>query len=102
VYQWDGLEPSVKALVKLDERTLQSYAGRYVLEGAPLHVDITVQADHLLAKLSIDGTETMLYPASKVRFFSLEDETEVTFLLGPDGAVTSLNAMGIKSSTAGH
>src|ERR1044072_2290131 len=99
-YQGNGFEPVTRSVAKLDDKTLQSYAGRYVLEGTPLFVDISVQADHLLAKLSLDGSQSTVYPASKERFFSREDETEVTFLLGSDGVVTGLNAMGRNLSKA--
>jgi hypothetical protein len=95
-YQWNGFEPATRSVAKLDEKTLQGYAGRYVLDGTPLFVDITAEGDHLLAKRSLDGSQSTVYPASKERFFSLEDETEVTFLIKPDGMVTGLNAMGRK------
>jgi len=93
-YHWKGFEPAARSVIKLDAQTLQSYAGRYQGDGMPWHVDINVQGNHLLAKVTLDGSESALYPESEERFFSLEEGLEVTFLKGPDRVVAGLNVQG--------
>ncbi|GAA0534510.1 serine hydrolase [Chitinophaga japonensis] len=92
VYHWERPRPATQTVIKLDAQTLQDYAGTYGMEGLPYHVKIAVEGDHLRATLTLDNTESVLYPASKERFFSPEEGREVTFLTAEDGTVTGLAA----------
>ncbi|CAF0924910.1 unnamed protein product [Didymodactylos carnosus] len=95
-YNWSVRKPVTKKVVALTPQNLASFAGSYFLKQQNFTLLVTVQANHLLAKLLWDGKEFFLYPESDLDLFVKENGFLIKFESSVDGTIIGLLAFGEK------
>jgi CubicO group peptidase (beta-lactamase class C family) len=85
-YGWPGYPRArEKTVAAVEPAILESYAGRYAMRPGR-DVSVVLEAGKLF--LLDRSQRIVLLPESATRFFELQENSEIEFLKGPDGAVT--------------
>jgi hypothetical protein len=87
-YGWPDWKPQVRTTVKVDEKTLQQYAGSYELRPG-FNLVVTVENGQLMTQAT--GQPMFpVYAESETRFFPLEFPAELEFVKDAGGKVNTL------------
>ena len=87
-YGWPDWKPQVRTTVKVDEKTLEQYAGTYELRPG-FDLVVTVENGQLITQAT--GQPMFpVYAESETRFFPLEFPAEIEFVKDAGGKVNAL------------
>jgi hypothetical protein len=87
-YGWPDWKPQIRTTIKVDEKTLQQYAGTYELRPG-FNLVVTVENGQLITQ----ATGQPMFPVyadSETRFFPLEFPAEIEFVKDAGGKVNAL------------
>ncbi len=87
-YGWPDWKPDVRAVVKVDEKTLQQYTGTYELRPG-FDIVVTVEGGQLITQAT-GQPKFVVYPDSEAKFFPLEFPAELEFVKDADGKWNAL------------
>ena len=87
-YGWPDWKPDIRAVVTVDEKTLQQYTGTYQLNPG-FDLVVTLEGGQLITQATGQPKFT-IYAKSENRFFPLEFPAEIEFVKEADGKVNAL------------
>lgn len=92
MYDWNIYNPVLKSLVVLDDSDLQRLAGSYLLpwNGGELHLELSVEENHLLGKQLWNNFSFRIHPESSTRFFNKDDGVDFQFVKDEAGSVVKV------------
>ena len=90
-YVWNAFQPEEKVLAEVDPSIYDLYTGKYMLSP---RVIITVSKENNRLYLEVPGEGTMeLFPESETDFFSIEEDSQITFVNNEDGVIEKLKVV---------
>jgi CubicO group peptidase (beta-lactamase class C family) len=87
-YGWPDWKPDIRAVVTVDEKTLQQYTGTYQLNPG-FDLVVTLEGGQLITQATGQPKFT-IYAQTENRFFPLEFPAEIEFVKEADGKVNAL------------
>jgi CubicO group peptidase (beta-lactamase class C family) len=84
VYNFPDFKSIEHSVVDVPASTLSSYAGTYA------YIKVALEAGHLTAEIPVGSPAARLYPESPTRFFILDGQQELSFLLDSQQNVTGV------------
>ena len=87
-YGWPDWKPEVRTAIKVDEKTLQQYAGTYQL-GPGFDLAVTVEGGQLMSQAT-GQPKFPIYAETDSKFFPLEFPAELEFVKDDHGKVNAM------------